>query len=127
MTANPHPLDEPDRLTPTAPVSQQPDTFPTMPPPSAGATADHAGDAMRELALERLKKKAEFRMHLLIYVLVNGMIVLIWAMTGAHFFWPVFPMAGWGIGLVAHGVDTYARTTPTEDEINAEIERLRRR
>lgn len=91
-------------------------------------TVDRSGDpALRDLAVDRLKKKAEFRMHVLIYALVNGMIVLIWAMTGAGFFWPVFPLAGWGIGLVAHAVETFGHDTPTEDEISQEMDRLRRR
>lgn len=38
------------------------------------------------------------------YVLVNGLLVGTWALTGHHFFWPFFPIAGWGIGLGAHGV-----------------------
>ena len=82
---------------------------------------------LRGRALGRLKKKADFRVHLLIYVLVNGMLVLIWAMTGAGFFWPVFPIAGWGIGVVANAVDAYAVDEPTEDQIEDEMERLRRR
>ena len=82
---------------------------------------------LRGRALGRLKKKAGFRVHLLIYVLVNGMLVLIWAMTGAGFFWPVFPIAGWGIGVVANAVDAYAVDEPTEDQIEHEMERLRRR
>jgi hypothetical protein len=45
---------------------------------------------LRERAVERLRKKSEFRAHLLSYVLVNGFLVIIWAITGASFFWPVF-------------------------------------
>ncbi|WP_374968686.1 2TM domain-containing protein [Terrabacter sp. BE26] len=84
-------------------------------------------DLLRDRALGRLKKKADFRVHLLIYVLVNGMLVLIWAMTGASFFWPAFILAGWGIGLVANAVDAYVVDTPTEKQVTEEMERLRRR
>lgn len=115
MTANLPPFDE------TRPV---PAVDPTV--PSVDPTVDRTGDVLRDLAVERLRKKAEFRMHLLMYGLVNGMLVLIWAMTGAHYFWPAFPMAGWGIGLVAHGVDTYGRGAPSEDDIRKEMDRLRR-
>ena len=48
----------------------------------------------------RLKKKADFRVHVLIYVLVNTFLIAIWAMSGAGFFWPVFPLVGWGSGLL---------------------------
>ena len=111
MTVNPnpvtpHPLEDP---------SPQPDP-----------TVDHVGGEsdLRSRAVGRLRKKAEFRTHLMIYVLVNGMLVLIWAMTGANFFWPVFPLAGWGIGLVAHAMETYRNEEPTEDQIAAEMRRL---
>jgi hypothetical protein len=82
---------------------------------------------LRGRALRRLKKKADFRVHLLIYLLVNGMFVLIWAMTGAGFFWPAWVIAGWGIGIVANAVDAYAVDAPTEEQIESEMERLRRR
>jgi hypothetical protein len=37
---------------------------------------------LRERAVERLRKKSEFRAHLLAYMLVNGSLVIIWAITG---------------------------------------------
>ena len=82
---------------------------------------------LRDLAVERLKKKAEFRVHLLSYVMVNTFLVIIWAMTSPGFFWPVFPIAGWGIGLVFHAWDAYGRGVPTEEQIRVEMDRLSRR
>ena len=48
-------------------------------------------------------------------------------MTGAGFFWPAFPIAGWGIGVVANAIDVYVLHDPTEEQITTEMERLRRR
>jgi hypothetical protein len=79
---------------------------------------------LRQRAKERLKMKSEFRVHLLAFVLVNTFFILIWAVTGSGFFWPVLPIAGWGIGLAFHARDAYGRTYPTEDEIRREMERL---
>lgn len=104
--------------------------FPVEPRPGApDPTADRVvpEDDLRGRALSRLKKKADFRTHLLIYLLVNGVIVLIWALTGSGFFWPLFVIAGWGIGLGANAVDTYLVDTPSEAQIESEMERLRRR
>ena len=42
-------------------------------------------------------------------------------------FWPVFPIAGWGVGVVANAVDAYVVDAPTEGQIESEMERLRRR
>jgi hypothetical protein len=88
---------------------------------------DPGGEAdLRALALERLKKKREFYPHLLAYVLVNAFLVVIWAISSdGGFFWPVFPILGWGIGLAFHAWDTFSRPAFTEDKIRREIDRLR--
>jgi hypothetical protein len=59
----------------------------------------------------------------LTYVLVNAVLVVIWAMTGAEYFWPVFPILGWGIGVFFGGWAVYARQPPGE-RIRREMERL---
>jgi hypothetical protein len=81
-------------------------------------------DELRERAIHQLKKKRDFRTHIFIYVLVNVMLVVIWAVTGSGFFWPVFPIIGWGIGVAANAWDVYGRKPITEDEIRRETERL---
>jgi uncharacterized protein DUF1707/2TM domain-containing protein len=39
--------------------------------------------------------------HIRAYVAVCSMLVVIWALTGAGYFWPIWPILGWGIGVVA--------------------------
>ena len=34
------------------------------------------------------------------FLLVNLMLIAIWAATGAGYFWPIWPILGWGLGLV---------------------------
>lgn len=85
-----------------------------------------AGAELRERAVRRLKKKADFRTHLLVYFLVNGVLVVIWAVTGSGFFWPIFPLLGWGIGVAANAWDVYRRDFPSEEKIQREMDRLRR-
>jgi hypothetical protein len=80
---------------------------------------------LRKLAVSRLKKKRDFTTHVVIYVAVNAALVVIWAMTGAGFFWPIFPIIGWGIGVGANAWDVYGRKPITEDEIRRETDRLR--
>ena len=80
---------------------------------------------LRKLAVSRLRKRRDFRTHVVIYVIVNAMLVGIWAVTGADFFWPIFPILGWGIGVGANAWDVYGRKPITEDEVQRETERLR--
>jgi hypothetical protein len=80
---------------------------------------------LRERAVQRLKKKRDFQTHVLMYVAVNALLVAIWAFTGAGYFWPIFPILGWGIAVVANAWDVYGRRPISEDEIRREADRLR--
>jgi 2TM domain len=85
---------------------------------------DTREQAARDQAVTQLKKRRDFRGHLLVYVLVNTFLVVIWAVVDAHgFFWPVFPIVGWGIGVVMNAWDVYWRPPITEDDVQREIER----
>ena len=47
-------------------------------------------------------ERREFREHLRTYLSVMALLVVIWALTGAGYFWPVWPILGWGIGVWSH-------------------------
>ena len=81
---------------------------------------------LREAALKKLKARRSLEAHVLAYVLVNGFLVTVWAVTGAGFFWPALPMFGWGIGLAFNIWDVLS-PEPSNTRIEAEMERLRRR
>jgi 2TM domain len=82
---------------------------------------------LRQQAVERLKKRRDFKTHLVVYAAVNAFLVGIWAITSdGGFFWPVFPILGWGIAVALNAWDVYGRKPITEDEIQREAERLRR-
>lgn len=79
---------------------------------------------LRKRALRRLKKRRDFRGHLLVYVLVNAFLVVIWAVTSGGFFWPVFPIVGWGIGVVMNGWDVYVGNDFSEEQVRKEMDHL---
>ena len=82
-----------------------------------------------ELAAKRVKDKKDFLVHLSVYIVVNIALIIIWALTGAGFPWFVFPLAGWGIGVIFHflGVFVFDRGTKWERrEIEKEYQRLKR-
>jgi hypothetical protein len=54
--------------------------------------------AMRELQGPRIG----FRIHLAVYLMVHALLIAVWYMGPQATFWPIFPMLGWGIGIVAH-------------------------
>lgn len=36
------------------------------------------------------------------YLAVNLILIVVWAATGADYFWPIWPMLGWGLGIAKH-------------------------
>jgi hypothetical protein len=101
------------------------DSFPSGDAPrqeSRGGSADPDGD-LRERAVHRLRARRNLAVGILVYVLVNGMLVTIWARNGGGFFWPFFPIAFWGIGIFWQVLDAFGRGT-SEERIQAEMRRL---
>ena len=84
-------------------------------------------ERLRERAERRVKSQVDLRGHLLLYVLVNVFLMVIWWVTGAAFFWPVFPIVGWGIGVAMHAWDAYGPGTVSEDRVRREMDRMRTR
>ena len=77
----------------------------------------------RELAIKRLKEKRDFRMHLGAYVIVNAMLIAIWAFSSQGHFWPMWVMIFWGVGVAFHGWNAYFGKPISEAEIQREMER----
>ena len=78
---------------------------------------------------ELAKKRVEFRTHLVVYFVVNGMLWVIWYFTGAGYPWPLWPMAGWGVGVIFHYLFEYnpARIFSEEEEYQRLKREFRRR
>ena len=82
-----------------------------------------------EQAKKRVEEKKGFFIHLTLYIIINVLLVIIWAATGAGFPWFVFPLGGWGIGILFHclGVFVFSRPSNWERrETEKEVERLRK-
>ncbi len=80
-------------------------------------------DERHEAAYKRVKDKRDFRNHVAIYVIVNALLVVIWALSGAGYFWPIWPIAGWGVGLAFNAWAVYFERPISEDEVRREMER----
>ena len=80
-----------------------------------------------EEAKKRVEEKKGFRNHVIVYLCVNTMLVLIWWFTGAGFPWFVFPLGGWGIGVLFHGLGVYVFSRRSDKRaIEREAEEIRR-
>lgn len=81
---------------------------------------------LRTRAVARLKRQADFRVHLMIYLIVNGCLTGIWAMNDRPFFWPIFSIVGWGIGVLFDAYDAFGHS-PSEARIEREMKRIQER
>ena len=83
---------------------------------------------LRAKAEKRVKQRIELLQHIGTYVIINGFLVIVWALTGAGYPWFLWVMAGWGIGLAFHlfGYLAGYRGEATKDRmVDKEIERLK--
>ena len=106
-------------------------------PPSTGRT-DHSDpgqpatdrtDELRDRAVKQLKKRRDLLTHILVYLLVNSFLVLIWLMSGDNrgFFWPIFPIAGWGVAVLLNAWDVWRGDEFSPEAIDQEMRRLQGR
>ena len=81
---------------------------------------------LRKQAISSLKKKQNFRNSLVAYVLVNLLLIGIWAISDSDSFWPIWVIGGWGIGLAFQAYDAYGRrSTASEAKVSEEMNRIR--
>jgi CubicO group peptidase (beta-lactamase class C family) len=78
-------------------------------------------DPRRAAAVKRLQEKREFWTHVITFVVVNGAVVGIWAVSGAGYFWPIWLMLAWGIGLTLHAWTLWGQKPITEERIEQEM------
>jgi hypothetical protein len=91
-------------------------------------TTGMSEEEIYELAKKRVEEKKGFFVHLTVYILVNIMLVLIWWFAaGGGFPWFLFPLIGWGIGLLMHFLGTFVFGRRSDRAaIEREAEKIRR-
>jgi fatty acid desaturase len=81
----------------------------------------------RAQARQRLQAKRRFQRHALIYAVVIGLLVVIWALTNlGNYFWPIWPALLWGIALAIHAWTVYGQRPITDADIDRELGRNHR-
>ncbi|WP_370893903.1 2TM domain-containing protein [Janibacter sp. GXQ6167] len=86
-------------------------------------------DELRARAIDNLEAKRAFYIHLGWYALLNIAFWVLWFTSSdrgeAGVPWPAWVTFGWGVGLVAHAVNTFGPgSSPSESKIQAEMRKL---
>ena len=79
----------------------------------------------RAAARKRIEKRRGLQGGFVAYVVVNAFLVVVWALTGAGYFWPAWIMAGWGVGMLL-GLWDYLRGPINDADVDAELRRMDR-
>ena len=88
--------------------------LPPLPTPAPPVEPDPARADLEEPAGPLAD--GSFRTHLTMYGLVMLLLVAIWLLTTpGGYFWPIWPMLGWGFGVAAHGVTRGRRSKRPAD------------
>jgi hypothetical protein len=92
---------------------------------SRRSSADVDPDPVRARAIRQLHLKRGLQVHALSYVMANVIQVVVWfAYTSEQFFWPLWSILGWGIGLAVHAWAVYSGAGPDEARIQREVDRI---
>jgi hypothetical protein len=81
-----------------------------------------------EAAKKLVEEKVGFYIHLSAYCLINLFLVILCVIQGGEL-WAIWPILGWGIGLLFHGLQVYRMSSTShwkEKQIRKEIEKQRR-
>lgn len=91
-------------------------------------TAGMPDEQIYALAKKRVEEKKGFFVHLTVYIIVNILLVLIWAFTaGGGYPWFVWPLGGWGIGLLFHSLGVFVFESKSDRAaIEKEVEKIKR-
>lgn len=89
----------------------------------------HQADRKDEQLWEIAKRRASFKSHLFVYIIVNTFLWILWYLQGADYGhrgmpWPVWSSIGWGIGLVSHYLSAYVSTG--QNAVEREYEKLKK-
>jgi len=82
-------------------------------------------EELRRRARKTAEEKTDFYMHFGIYIAVNALIIAIWYATGMGFPWFIFPLFGWGIGLLAHFIGAFTGNSYVDRLAEKEYQKLK--
>jgi len=59
-------------------------------------------------AKKRVEEIKGFYFHLVTYIIINAVLVVINLLTSPEYLWGIWPLVGWGVGLVIHAFSVFS-------------------
>lgn len=60
-----------------------------------------------QTAHQKAKLKVEFKIHLAVYFAVNILLAIINLTLTPEYLWVIWPVMGWGLGIIIHGMNVH--------------------
>ena len=68
---------------------------------------DENAKPLEQKVREEVEEIKEFYIHLGIYAIINLFLIVLNLITSPAYFWAIWPLLGWGVGVGAHAVVTF--------------------
>ena len=87
-------------------------------------------DKLLKLAKRRVFLKKMIKWHLIIYLTINAFLSIVYYFTTPNgYFWPLWSIIGWGLGLIIHAIvieSILSSTKNKEDLVEKEYQMLQK-
>ena len=78
-------------------------------------------DDERVWARSHIARRRKLRADIVAYVVINAFLLVVWALTGAGYFWPAWVLAGWGVALLLDIWNFNQHRPITDADIDSEL------
>jgi hypothetical protein len=90
-------------------------------------TKQMSEDEIYEQAGKKVKEKKRFYSGLVTYLIVNAVLVVIWALSGRGYPWFLWPLGIWGAFVIGDLIRTFVLDKGSDEEaIKKEVEKIKR-
>jgi len=77
-------------------------------------------------AKKRVEAKRSVTIHFMTYVIIMVFLTAIyWVTDTGGYFWPIWPMMGWGVGVAIHAATVFASLKNFDSEVEKEFIKLK--
>ena len=83
--------------------------FSALKEPDMNATTSQSVSNDEVLALAHVRKLRGFYIHLAQYGIIIAFLTVVNLMTSRHYYWVIWVAAGWGVGVLFHGLRVFDR------------------
>ena len=85
-------------------------------------------DEIYKQATQKVREKKRFYRDLTTYLIVNAVLVVIWALSGRGYMWFLWPLGIWGAFVLGHGlrIFVFGNGGSDQQEIEKEVEKMKK-